>query len=143
MCSWDLSRTPCPSSVAVASRYKAFGYLDEANNALRLSAADVVVGRAGSGTIFEAAAFGKPMILIPIPREIAGAQQEENAYAAREAGFAKVIEEENLSPGIFLSELRSILEHPEVSTAMSESAAKFYNPKSAELIAGEIMALVH
>ncbi|MBI2595066.1 MAG: glycosyltransferase, partial [Candidatus Colwellbacteria bacterium] len=47
-------------------RYKAIDYLEK-DIRIALEAADLVVSRAGSGSIFEIAAFGKPSILIPLP----------------------------------------------------------------------------
>jgi len=51
-----------------------------------MARADLVVGRAGVGTIAEAAAVGLPMILVP--GTFGGGHQEENAVAMVEAGAA-------------------------------------------------------
>jgi UDP-N-acetylglucosamine--N-acetylmuramyl-(pentapeptide) pyrophosphoryl-undecaprenol N-acetylglucosamine transferase len=59
-----------------------------------LAAADLVVGRAGSSTLAEAAAFGLPMIVIPYPH--AGAHQRANAAAVANAGAATLIDDGDL-----------------------------------------------
>lgn len=121
------------------ARYKLIAYLDkELKDAL--TAADLVVGRAGSGTIFELAAFGKPAILVPLP-EAAGNHQTSNAYEYAKAGAAVVIEEDNLKPSIFLTQLRKLFSEPEKLKLMSEAALKFAKPNAAKAIAEEIIKL--
>jgi UDP-N-acetylglucosamine--N-acetylmuramyl-(pentapeptide) pyrophosphoryl-undecaprenol N-acetylglucosamine transferase len=51
-----------------------------------MSRADLIVSRAGVGTIAEATAVGLPMILVP--GTFGGGHQEENAAAMVEAGAA-------------------------------------------------------
>ena len=46
--------------------YKFAGFLDLNGMKEAFSEADAVIARAGSGSIFEIAAFGKPSILIPL-----------------------------------------------------------------------------
>jgi len=120
--------------------YKAVPYLD-AELKIALSAADIVVARAGSGTIFEIAAFGKPSILIPIPEAIVGAHQKMNAYGYADTGAADVIEEENLLISIFMDQAKKIIENENIRTAMSENAKKFYHPDADRKIAEEILLL--
>jgi UDP-N-acetylglucosamine--N-acetylmuramyl-(pentapeptide) pyrophosphoryl-undecaprenol N-acetylglucosamine transferase len=60
-----------------------------------MTQADLVVSRAGVGTIAEAAAVGLPMILVP--GRFGGAHQEENAAAMVEAGAAVRIGDAELS----------------------------------------------
>src|SRR3989344_2138242 len=57
-------------------------------------AADLVVARAGAGTIFELAVFGRPAVLVPLP-EAAGDHQTKNAYEYSNTGAALVIEQKN------------------------------------------------
>jgi len=105
------------------------------------AAADLIVSRAGSGSIFEIAAFGKPSILIPL-KESANNHQSKNAYEYAKTGAAIVIEEENLHPTIFLTQIKKILSQPEISKSMSEAAKRFSKPEAAKIIAEEIISLV-
>lgn len=57
--------------------------------------ADLVISRAGAGTIFEVAAAGKPAILVPYPH--AYGHQRQNAIYLAEKQAAWVIEEQDLS----------------------------------------------
>lgn len=126
-----------PAKTEAASRYKAVSYLED-DMAIALSAADIVVARAGSSSIFEIAAFGKPAILIPL-LESANNHQRANAYEFAEAGAAAVIEEKNLQPAIFIHELANILNNPEKADKMSKASAAFFKPEAADVIAKEIL----
>ena len=101
---------------------------------IALRAADLVVGRAGSGSIFEIAAFGRPAILIPLP-EAAQNHQLANAKEYAASGAAKVVEEVDLSTDLFLKEAIRILTDDDANKAMIEAALKFAKPEAAEEIA--------
>jgi len=119
-------------------RYIPFLGTDEMRNALL--AADVVISRAGSGAIFEIAAFGKPSILIPLETS-AGDHQRANAYSYAETGAAVVIEKENLKAHIVLHELGLIASDEKKRKLMIEAAKIFSKPDAADIIAREIITL--
>lgn len=124
------------------ARYKAVSYFEkDLENAY--AAADIVVSRAGSGAIFEFAAFGIPAILVPLSVKVVGAHQIKNAYEYSESGAAAVIEEENLKSNIFLAMLEKILKNQEKLKLMSEAAKKFSKPDAALIIAKEIMEFIN
>ena len=75
------------------TRYKGMAFTDDM--AGLMSQADLIVGRAGVGTIAEAAAVGLPMILVP--GTFGGGHQEENAAAMVEAGAAVRLGDAELS----------------------------------------------
>lgn len=131
-----------PMEVEKGSRYKFVAYLDGAMTAEALSAADVVLGRAGSGTIGEAAAFGRPMILVPLPEEVVGTHQRDNAYAMQAAGAAFVIEGENLAPSIIKGIIQKLFTDRELYSRMSAAASKFNRPEAAKTIAETVTSLV-
>ncbi len=125
---------------AERNRYKIVDYLhDEIIEAML--AADLIVSRAGSGAIFEIAAFGKASILIPL-KEAAQNHQFYNAYEYTHTGACSVIEEENLKPNLFLQETKRILENQELKSSMEDAARKFAKPQAAFTIAREIARLV-
>lgn len=96
--------------------------------------ADIIISRAGSGSIFEIAAVGKPSILIPLA-SAAQNHQVKNAYRFAELGACIVIEEENFTPYFFLARLKQLFEEPEKIAKMKEAALKFARPRAAEIIA--------
>ncbi len=121
-------------------RYQSAGFLDTEKVREVLGAADVVVSRAGAGSIFEIAAFGKPTILIPL-EEAAGDHQKLNAYEYAKTGAAIVIEEANLKPNIVSSQIDNILKDKNKYAAMATAAKKFAQPKAAGIIAQEVLKL--
>ncbi len=104
-------------------RYHPFPYLNEL--ALRMSAgtASLVISRAGS-TIFEIAAWGLPSIIIPIPESISH-DQVKNAFSYARSGACTVIEQDNLTPNVLVSEVDRIIEDTGHATKMREAAQKF------------------
>lgn len=118
--------------------YHPFGFLDEQKLKHAYKAADFIISRSGSGSIFEIAAVGKPSILIPLP-SAAGDHQSKNAYIYSETGAAMVIEQENLTPNFFLENIQLLFLHPEKLQQMSESALAFAKPLAARAIAREIL----
>jgi len=138
----ELSHAALIDQSPTANRYLPVNYLTD-NLATAYAAADVVVSRAGSGLIFEIAAFGKPAILIPIA-DSANGHQRANAYAFADTGAAVVIEEGNLLPGIFLNELKKILSSAssaDLRAKMSAASAKFFVAGAAETIAEEVLKM--
>ena len=122
------------------SRYKLFPYLESGAMRMAYGAADLVVSRAGSGSIFEIAASGLPSIIIPLDGS-AQEHQRENAYAYAKSGAAVVIEERNLKPHILKSEIDRLFAGKEEMANMSEAAKQFAKPDAAEKIAREIIRL--
>jgi len=102
--------------------------------------ADLVISRAGAGSIFEIAACAKPSILIPLP-QAAGEHQKKNAFAYAQAGATVVLEEINLTPHLFLNKISQILSHPETTQRMSQSAQDFRQPKAAQKIAQALIEM--
>ena len=77
----------------VRDRYRPVAFLHEDMDAA-LAAADLLVGRAGSSTLAEAAAAGLPMIVIPYPH--AAAHQEANAAEMVASGGAILVDDSEL-----------------------------------------------
>ena len=121
-------------------RYHIYPYLNVIEMKMAYSAADLIIARAGSGSIFEIAASGLPSILIPLGNA-AQDHQKENAYEYARTGAADVIEETNLTPHLLLSEMQRLIENKEKLKKMGGSAFKFAKPNAAEKIAREIINL--
>lgn len=125
-------------------RYKPFGYLSPLALKMAAGAADVVISRAGSGTIAEIASWGLASIMIPIPESVSR-DQRTNAYAYARSGAATVIEQSNLAPHILLAEIERLFTDPKARRDMAEAAARFARKDSAKILANEVLevALEH
>ncbi|EKD24035.1 MAG: hypothetical protein ACD_81C00126G0018 [uncultured bacterium] len=103
-------------------------------------AADLVISRAGSGSIFEIAAMGCPAILIPLPESISR-DQVKNAFEYAATGAAITLEESNLTKHIFFNQLERLTANPETFASMAAAAKAFARPDAAETLASEIIRL--
>jgi UDP-N-acetylglucosamine--N-acetylmuramyl-(pentapeptide) pyrophosphoryl-undecaprenol N-acetylglucosamine transferase len=124
------------------SRYYLKGTLPASHVNALLSAASVVITRAGSTTLFEIGLHGTPSIIIPIPEDISR-DQRANAYAFARAGGATVIEERNLTEALLVSEIRSIIGNPEHWRTMSAAAKQFVPLDAAAKIAESLISIGH
>ncbi len=120
-------------------RYHPFDYLNDL--ALRMSAgiASVIVSRAGS-SIFEIANWNVPSIIIPLPKEISH-DQVNNAFAYAKTGACIVIEENNLSDDILISEIDNIINNKSVYERMRESTKQWSHIDAASKIADALLQI--
>lgn len=86
--------------------YKQIEFADNIN--VLFKKADIVVSRAGSNTIFELAYYGKPMLLIPLPKGASRGDQVDNAKYFERLNYAKVVYQENLSPKTFVNAVNNL-----------------------------------
>ena len=82
----------------------------------------------------------KPAILIPIPESVSH-DQRANAYAYAATGAAIVIEENNLTPHLFVSETKRITTIQELANTMSSHAKGFSDPDAARILGNEILQI--
>lgn len=122
----------------VKKYYHPVSFLNDADLANAFAAADLVISRAGAGSIFEIAALGKPSILVPLPNS-AQNHQLNNAYAFAEDGAAIVMEENNFTPRFLLEKLEFIFSKPSKLREMSKKAKEFSRPEAAKVIAEYLM----
>ncbi|MDP1707416.1 MAG: UDP-N-acetylglucosamine--N-acetylmuramyl-(pentapeptide) pyrophosphoryl-undecaprenol N-acetylglucosamine transferase [bacterium] len=123
-----------------ANRYHPINYLNEMSLQRSAGVADIVVSRAGSNSIAEIGLWGKPSIIVPIPESVSH-DQRSNAYAYAKTGAAVVIEEENLSPHLIVSEIKRITGNPEMAKRMGDLAQGFTDPDASRIIASEVLSI--
>ena len=95
---------------------------------------DIVICRAGAGTIAELTALGKASILIPYPFS-AGGHQEANARDMKKAGAAVYFTEDAMDPETIAKKLKDLAEHPLKLKEMGEKAKALGKPQAAMEIA--------
>ncbi|TNE92859.1 MAG: undecaprenyldiphospho-muramoylpentapeptide beta-N-acetylglucosaminyltransferase [Deltaproteobacteria bacterium] len=86
------------------------------------AAADLVVCRAGSSTLAELTAVGKPSLLIPSPN-VTENHQEENARGLEEVGAARVLVEQGWDLDAAVSTVRTLALDADGLSAMAQAAS--------------------
>lgn len=115
-------------------RYRAFGLLNTLAMRMAAGISELVIARAGSGTIFEVASWGIPAILIPIPLDVSH-DQTENAFSYMRRGAAIVIEQKNLTPHVLTAEIDRLMQATDKRAGMQAAAKRFSSQDSAHKVA--------
>lgn len=102
------------------------------------AAADIVVGRAGAGIVWESSAAGKPMILVPLVKGSRG-DQVENARLLSDAGGAITLTGADATAERLAGEIRQLATDPNKRAHMARAAAAVAPPDAASAIANLIL----
>jgi UDP-N-acetylglucosamine--N-acetylmuramyl-(pentapeptide) pyrophosphoryl-undecaprenol N-acetylglucosamine transferase len=102
--------------------------------------ADLIVCRAGAGTLAEITAKGKPSVLVPYPFA-ADDHQRFNAMALEDKGAAVMILDRDLSGSVLARTLEDLRKDPARLAAMAAKAGALGMPGAAETIARRCLAL--
>ena len=103
--------------------------------------ADLVVGRAGAGTLAEICVLGKPALYIPLV-PTGGDEQTRNARACAEAGAAAILPQAELSGPRLLADVRTLLADPVHLAAMGQAALALGRPDAARDVALALLEMV-
>ena len=106
---------------------------------LAYAAADVIVSRAGAGTISELALIKKPVILVPSPN-VAEDHQTRNAMSLVNRNAAVMVKDEE-AKFLLVHKALTILEDDHKMKELSENIGKIAKPDSANKIAEEVVKL--
>jgi len=106
---------------------------------LAYAAADVIISRAGAGSISELCIVGKPVIFIPSPN-VAEDHQTKNAMAIVDKGAAILLKESEL--GNFQSVFSSLLQSENQQELLSNNIKQLALSKATEHIVDEIEKLI-
>jgi UDP-N-acetylglucosamine--N-acetylmuramyl-(pentapeptide) pyrophosphoryl-undecaprenol N-acetylglucosamine transferase len=107
---------------------------------LAYAIADVIISRAGAGTISELAVVGKPVILVPSPN-VAEDHQTKNAMALVSKNAALMIRDNEAGKKLF-PEAILLLQDEKRKGILSENIKQMAIPNSAELIVDEIYKIL-
>lgn len=107
---------------------------------LAFAAADLVISRAGAGTISELQLIGKPCIFVPSPN-VAEDHQTKNALALVEKNAALMVKDSESQKELFPKAVDLIM-HPERLEVLSTNLKKLGIANSAERIVKEIRSIV-
>ncbi len=102
--------------------------------------ADVILSRAGAGTISELCVVGKPVILVPSPN-VAEDHQTHNAMALVNADAALLIKD-NEANNTLLASAIALLNNADKCATLSTNIQLLAKPNAATAIVKEVLALV-
>jgi UDP-N-acetylglucosamine--N-acetylmuramyl-(pentapeptide) pyrophosphoryl-undecaprenol N-acetylglucosamine transferase len=111
---------------------------DEIGDAYAL--ADVVVGRAGAGTVCELAALGKPSVLIPLEPSSKD-EQLRNAQRLADVGGAAIIRQSALTPETLIDAVMPMLRNPEARAERGAKALTLARPGATEALVDALLKL--
>jgi UDP-N-acetylglucosamine--N-acetylmuramyl-(pentapeptide) pyrophosphoryl-undecaprenol N-acetylglucosamine transferase len=115
-------------------RYRVYPYFrDEMPHVL--AAAELVVSRSGAGTVWESAAAGRPMVLVPLSGRGTRGDQVENARFFEKAGAAVVLAGADAVPQRLAETVARLAADEGKRGAMAEASAKTGRPDGAARIA--------
>jgi len=106
---------------------------------LAYAAADVIISRAGAGTISELALVDKPVILIPSPN-VAEDHQTKNARSLADKNAAIIIKD-NEAQDKLIRETLNLIRNESKMQELKQNIQTFAKPDSAKTIANEILKL--
>ena len=124
-----------PSLEEMGAGYVVTEFMDEEMKDA-YATADVVVARAGMGTIFEVAGLVKPTILVPIK----GSHQEANARVMEERGATKVMW--HFTPQLLKQEIEKLMNNPADRRALGEAVKRAVTTRGTERIVERAIALI-
>jgi UDP-N-acetylglucosamine--N-acetylmuramyl-(pentapeptide) pyrophosphoryl-undecaprenol N-acetylglucosamine transferase len=106
----------------------------------RIGEADLIVSRAGSTTLAEIAAAGKPAILIPLPTATDD-HQRRNAEALAQAGAAEMLLQSEAAGPTLAGRILSLAADRERRAQMAAAARTFARPDAAKAIVDRALQL--
>jgi len=122
------------------SRYPGIRIMEFVNRVeLAYAAADLIIARAGAGTISELCVVGKPVILVPSPN-VAEDHQSKNAAALVKQQAARVIRDGDAVAELIPAAMR-LIEDQESQALLAANIRKLAKPDAAREIAEEILTI--
>lgn len=100
---------------ATGAGYRPLGYVDDM--ALAYAAADLMLGRAGAGTVMETAMIGLPTIFVPLPH--GNGEQARNAAFLIDAGAGLLVPDADLDSDLLATTVGDLLTDSDRLQAMS------------------------
>lgn len=115
-------------------------YID--NMGTVMTAADVVLCRAGGSTIAELTGVGRASILVPSPN-VANNEQEKNAREVENAGGAVVLTEAECSGELLYNSVLGLVRDPERIARMEKASKEMGQPEAREKIVKVIQSYIN
>ncbi len=131
----------------ISAEYQSHGFIEDGSVQVfeylhdmdkRYAWADLVISRAGTGTLSELAATQKPSILIPLATS-ADNHQQKNAEALERDQAAKMLLQKDLTAESLKTMIQKFFEDKNLRESMSRKVQKFHEPDAAKAIAFHLL----
>jgi len=106
----------------------------------RMAAAHVVIARAGSSTMSELAAIGRPSLLVPLPHAL-DQDQASNAAFLTEAGASETVQQSDFTPAFLAGRLAEWLAAPQELARRAGAAKRMGVLDAAERLADVVLSV--
>jgi UDP-N-acetylglucosamine--N-acetylmuramyl-(pentapeptide) pyrophosphoryl-undecaprenol N-acetylglucosamine transferase len=107
-----------------------------------MTAANLIVCRAGSTTLAEIAAVGRAAILVPLPTATDD-HQRRNAEALAAAGAAEVLEQRELTGATLAARILALLDDDPRRAQLAAAVKRLARPDAARVIVDRVLALAN
>jgi len=125
------------TDAATGAQYRPVGYVDEMGDAY--AAADLMLGRAGAGTVMETAMTGLVTIFVPLPH--GNGEQARNAGFLIAADAGRLVADADLSAGRLVSEVTALLTDPQSLARMSNRCRSLVPADASAKLARLVLAV--
>ncbi len=125
-------------ALGLADRVEVTAFIDDVAGAM--AAADLVVCRAGAGTVSELCVIGRGALYVPLPTA-ADDHQRKNAEAAEARGAGVCIPQASLTADALAERVASLLSDRSALRDMGERARSLGRPDASERVADEVLAV--
>lgn len=123
---------------SLPSSVKLMPFIEKINLAYTMS--DLIVARAGAGTISELCVVGKPVILVPSPN-VADDHQSKNAQSLVDKGAALIVKDDEAQDKL-VSLMLEVLNDQKLAASLSKHIKEMALPDADVDIANEILKLI-
>lgn len=106
-----------------------------------MAASDLVISRAGAGTLFEIIGLEKPSIIIPSPN-VANNHQYYNAKELKENNVIEILEEKDITKEVLANKVDSLLNNQERINDLKKNMAEYKKIKPSDVIYKAIKELI-
>lgn len=127
----ELERRGCPDNL------KVMDFISDMKQAY--AAADLVISRAGAGSISEFCLLGKPVVLVPSPN-VAEDHQTKNALALVQKGAALYVADADARRTLLPLAINTVADHDKLES-LSRNVLNLARPNAASDIADEVIKL--
>ena len=131
-------KNPVGPKENIPDNYKILEFLSHEKTWELISAADLVITRAGLGILTELSLLGKPAIIIPIPNS----HQEDNAAVFSRAEAAVVLDQKTATPETLVRTIGEILNGPGKKEKLVNNISHVIKREAARSLAGIIWEIL-